>query len=151
MDGVLGFGRPLASRPTALKVWVKYTPGEVKWSSTDLLPKGEMDRGSIFVALTDASRQSDGSEQWPVIIRTKSSDRKLFDKNGSNIIAYGEKIFTEATAGEGMVEITIPLDYRKTDVCASDIVITCSASQYGDYFTGGESVMYVDDFELVYE
>ncbi len=151
MDGVLGFGRPLASRPTALKVWVKYAPGEVKWSSTDLLPKGETDRGSIFVAITDASRQSDGSEQWPVIIRTKSSDRQLFDKNGSNIIAYGEKIFTEATAGEGMVEITIPLDYRKTDVCASDIVITCSASQYGDYFTGGESVMYVDDFELVYE
>ncbi|MDE5712626.1 MAG: PCMD domain-containing protein, partial [Muribaculaceae bacterium] len=31
-------------------------------------------------------------------------------------------------------------------------VIVCSASKFGDYFCGSSSsVMYVDDFELVYE
>jgi hypothetical protein len=74
----------------------------------------------------------------------------LFDKSGDNIIAYGEKVFTEATEGDGMVQIEIPLDYARTDVHPSNIVVVASASKLGDYFTGGPSVMYVDDFELVY-
>lgn len=27
---------------------------------------------------------------------------------------------------------------------------SCTASRYGDYFTGGPSVMYLDDLQLVY-
>ena len=57
-------------------------------------------------------------------------------------------MFTGATGD--MIEVTIPLEYYKTDVKASNIIVTCSASKYGDYFAGGPSVMYVDDFELVY-
>jgi hypothetical protein len=91
------------------------------------------------------------SEQWPIVIMTKSSKRSLFDKTASNIIAYGEKVFTEATSGDGLVQIEIPIDYTRTDVRPSNIVLVASASRYGDYFTGGPSVMYIDDFELVYE
>ena len=83
-----------------------------------------------------------------MVVKTTASGRSLFDKNADNVIAYGERVFTEATGG--MVEVEIPLEYYKTDVKASNIILTCSASKYGDYFTGGPSVMYVDDFELVY-
>jgi hypothetical protein len=32
------------------------------------------------------------------------------------------------------------------------IILVASSSKYGDYFTGGDgSVMYIDDFELVYD
>lgn len=149
-NGILGWGRKFASRPSALKVWVKYTPATVAYSETSDLKKGEMDRGIIYAALVDdtLAKDNDYDLSWPVIIRTKT--KQLFDKNGENVIAYGERIFTEATAGEGLVEIEIPLDYRTNTVRPSYIVLTCSASQYGDYFTGGPSVMYVDDFELVY-
>ena len=74
-----------------------------------------------------------------------------FAKDGANVIAYGEKIFTEAVGGESsMVQFEIPLNYVRTDIKPSNIIITCSASQYGDYYSGGPSVMYLDDFELVY-
>ena len=88
---------------------------------------------------------------WPVIVKTKSSDRSLFDKNGNQVIAYGEHVFTEATPGDGLVEVVIPIDYKRTDARPSNIVMVASASKMGDYFTGGPSVMYLDDVELIYE
>lgn len=50
------------------------------------------------------------------------------------------------------MEFTLPLDYVATDRIPTHIMIVCAASRYGDYFTGStESVMWVDDFELLYE
>lgn len=147
-DGVLGWGRSFTSRPSALRGYVKYNPQPVTHSSTDLLEKGEMDRGAIFIAILDSSKDSDEGGAWAFVVKTNS--KKFFDKNASNVIAYGEKVFTEATPGSDMVEFNIPLEYRRTDVKAGHIVIVCSSSQYGDYFTGGPSVMNLDDFELVY-
>lgn len=160
-DGQLGWGRPFASRPKALKVYVKYVPQAVTETSiTDVKKKGDLDEGIIYIAIlddtmvsADADKYVDGvtQKQWPVIVKTKSSKRTLFDKNMPNVIAYGELVFKEATSGEGLQEFTIPLDYFKENVKASNIMITCSASRYGDYFTGGEgSQMWIDDLELVY-
>ena len=68
------------------------------------------------------------------------------------MIAYGEHVFSEATSGDGMVEITIPLDYAIKDKVPSNIILVASASRYGDYFTGGSgSTMWVDDIEFIYE
>ena len=152
-DGVLGWGRPFTTRPTALKVYVKYEPGEVAYVSSDVpsVSKGDTDKGIIYLALLDGSLQTFNDYSFPVIIKTKSSERQLFDKNGSNVVAYGEKIFTEATTGEGLIEVIIPLDYKKTNVIPSNLMIVCSASKDGDYFVGGPSVMYVDDMTFVYE
>ena len=81
----------------------------------------------------------------------RTADSHLFDKDAANVIAYGEQVFTEATAGGGMIEFTIPLDYRRTDVLPTYIVLTASASKGGDYFCGGNgSTMWLDDLELVY-
>lgn len=158
-DGILGWGRPFTSRPKALKGYVKYVPQTVTYESSDCanLKKGDMDMGIIYVAILDgstknanSSKVSSDKQDWPVIVKTKSSERTLFSKDDSNVIAYGELVLTEATQGDGLIEFEIPLEYFRTDIKASNIMVTCSASRYGDYFVGGESVMYIDDFELVY-
>lgn len=157
-DGILGWGRPFASRPKALKVCVKYTPATVEYvvqknPPADAPKKGDMDLGIVYIAIVDDTMvhednvDSGKPKDWPVVVKT-AGDKQLFSKDAANVIAYGERVFTEATGD--MIEVTIPLEYYKTDVKASNIIVTCSASKYGDYFTGGPSVMYVDDFELVY-
>ncbi len=153
-DGVLGWGRPFSSRPKALRVWVKYTPSSVTdadSSNPDGVKKGDMDKGIIYIALVDGTKTAYNNEAWPVVVKTKKSERSLFDKDGSQVIAYGEHVFTEATAGDGLIEVVIPIDYKRTDVRPSNIVMVASASKMGDYFTGGPSVMYLDDVELIYE
>lgn len=150
--GILGWGREWTTRPKALRGYIKYTPQNVTYSSTDKISKGDLDRGIIYIALVDGSTMSYGSYSgWPQIVATKDIDNYSFNKDGANVIAYGEKIFTEAVGGESsMVQFEIPLKYVRTDIKPSNIIITCSASQYGDYYSGGPSVMYLDDFELVY-
>lgn len=151
LDGVLGWGKPFASRPAKLHGWVKYSPVAVtdKGNGGDL-NKGDMDNGILYVALLDNSYHDDEFKDFPVVVRTKGS--KLFDKNASNVIAYGEIVWREATAGDGMVEFEVPLTYRRTDVKPTYILCTASASIGGDYFTGGNgSTMWLDDLELIYE
>lgn len=154
MDGVLGWGRPWNARPAKLRGWVKYSPKTVDNTSSDYtaLKKGDMDNGIIYIALLDDSKLQDyDGKKYPEIIKTASSSRQLFDKNGSNVIAYGEIKFTEATAGDGMVEFEIPIEYKKLNVKPSYIMCTASASIGGDYFVGGTgSTMWLDDLELVY-
>lgn len=147
--GILGWGRPFTARPKALKAWVKYTPATVSDANGGGLNKGDMDEGIIYMALVDNSTETYGSYRpWPCMVATKQP--KLFNPNGNNVIAYGEHVFKGATEGDGMIEITIPLDYKRTDIKPSNIILTASASRCGDYYTGGPSVMYIDDFELVY-
>lgn len=150
-DGVLGWGRPFTSRPKALRGYVHYTPAaitDVASNAPAEYVEGEMDRGIVYIAIVDNTKTAYNSESWPCVVETKTT--KLFDKNGANVIAYGEKVFEGATAGSDMVPFEITLDYRTEDVKACNIILTISASKGGDYFTGGPSVMYVDDLELVY-
>lgn len=152
-DGVLGWGRPFTSRPKALRGYVHYTPAAITDRASDApaeYVKGEMDRGIIYIAIVDNTTTAYNSERYPCVVKTKASERNLFDKNGANVIAYGEKVFEGATSGSDMVPFEITLDYRTEDVKACNIILTISASKGGDYFTGGPSVMYVDDLELVY-
>lgn len=154
-DGVLGWGRPFNGRPKALKGYVHYTPVAVTHNESDgaydELKVGDMDKGIIYIALLDDSKDSYKGKTYPIIIKTKKTERQLFDKNAPQVVAYGEMLFETATPGDNLVEFTIPLEYFRTDVKPSNIMITCAASKGGDYFTGGVgSVMYIDDFELVY-
>ncbi len=154
-DGILGWGRAFTSRPTAVKLYAKYTPGiavNKKGANADYIAEGQPDKGIIYVALTDEKTDTFDGVQWPFVIKTKAKDRKLFDKNDERVIAYGEHVFETATIGDGLIEITIPIDYFRKDVIPSNIVFVASASRYGDFFSGGEgSTMWVDDIELIYE
>ncbi len=155
-DGILGFGRPFEGRPTAMKVYVRYEPVEINRKGSDLpdfVKTSGLDEGMIYIALLDDSKKEVSykgqSWQYPIVIQTKS--RQLFDNKAGNVIAYGERVFTERTAGDGFEEVIIPIEYRRTDIKPSNIAVVCSGSRYGDYFTGGEgTVMYIDDVELIY-
>lgn len=159
-DGVLGWGRPFKSRPSALKGYIKYRNGQL--DSKDLsknivkipgspIAASDNDQGIIYVAILDNSvSKTEEGKTYPVIVKTKTSE--LFSKDDSNVIAYGEQVWKENTPGEGMIEFTIPLDYKQFDKAPAYILLTCSASRYGDYFVGStSSKMWIDDLELIYE
>lgn len=156
MDGVLGWGRPFNCpiRPKALKVWARYEPVNITHEDPSALPsvsKGDPDNGIVYIALVTDQTMSYNSETWPQIVKTSSSSRQLFDPSGSNVVAYGEHVFTSATTESGLVEITIPLNDVNPSLTVSNIIIVASASRYGDYFVGGNgSLLYLDDFELIY-
>lgn len=153
MDGVLGWGRPFTTRPKALKLWVRYQGGTVDkvGDSAPGLNNGDRDEGIVYIALCDNQKTSYEGSAWSCVVKTKSSDRHLFSKDDANVIAYGEHVFTADTGGSGLVQIEIPLDYRRTDIRPSNIIMVAAASRGGDYFTGSSSsVMWLDDLELVY-
>lgn len=152
-DGVLGWGRPFTSRPTALRGYIRYVSATVNYAG-GALSEGDNDHGQIFVALGDWAGETDSEtgETWPAIVRTK--DKHFFDQstNNTGTIAYGQQTWTESTAGEGLIEFEIPLEYWRTDAKPKSIIMVCSASKYGDYFAGGAgSTMWIDDLEFVYE
>lgn len=142
--GLLHFGNPFTSFPTALRLYYKYTSSTINRIGDDSLEslRGRADSCHIYIALSDKSEQYE--------IRTRPSNRQLFDKNDANIIAYGEYISGSSTSS--YQQITIPLEYRATNRTPRYIIIVCAASKYGDYYTGGDSsTLYIDEMELVYE
>ena len=149
-DGIIGFGRPFTARPKGLKGYVKYVPGTVEYTNTGApdIVKGQPDKGIIYMALLDGTTDSEYPE-FPVVVKTKTS--QFFNKDGANVIAYGEIVWGETIQGAngGFTEFYIPFEYR-SDKTPSFILLTASASKGGDYFSGGASTMWLDDLELVY-
>lgn len=153
-NGILGFGRSFTSCPTRLKGYFKYQTALItetidKYASL----KNQPDTCIVWVALGDWSLQEnpDTGEKTAVEIQTDSKGNgKYFDKNDSHIIAYGEM-----TCGENVNEYTpfsVELKYRATDRKPTALLIVCSASKYGDYFTGAPgATMWVDDFSFEYD
>ncbi|MCH5213942.1 MAG: PCMD domain-containing protein [Muribaculaceae bacterium] len=142
-NGILDFGRPWTVRPTKLKGYFKYTTAPINYASTEY--KYLLDRPDschIYVAMTDWTE--------PYQIRTNPNNRHLFDASSPEIIAYGELIRGSNT--DGWQEFEIELQYRSTTRVPRYIQITCAASKYGDFFTGGAgATLYVDDFTLHYD
>lgn len=142
-NGILSFGQPFTAYPTRLKGYYKYTPAIIDNVSAEYaLLKGVPDTCSIYIAIGD----------WdsPLEIRTKPSNRKLFDKNDKNVIAYAE--FVSGTPAAVYKEVSLELEYRATNRKPTYIIMVCSASKYGDFFTGASgSVLYVDELTLEYD
>ena len=142
-NGILDFGRQWTVRPTKLRGYYKYTTAPINYASAEykyLLNRP--DSCHIYVAMTDWAE--------PYQIRTNPNNRHLFDPSSPEIIAYGELIRGDDTGG--WQEFEIELNYRSTSKVPRYIQITCAASKYGDFFTGGAgAVLYVDDLELLYD
>lgn len=147
--GVLGLGRPFSSRPLALKGYIRYVSGTVDRGG-DKIPNGTQDKGIIYAALTDGDGEEYNGTYWSFVIKTKES--KFFDKDGANVVAYGDKVWESSTEGEGMHEFIIRFDYKSMERIPNRIMLVAAASQFGDYFQGStSSVMWLDDLELIYE
>lgn len=166
-DGIVGFGRPLpfempeGLKLKSVKVWIKYIPQTVSNQKEVVkgspLQQGDLDQGHIYVALFDGPDNGDSDSsnhgKFGYVVRTKEASRLFNNPKGTvNCCAYGEHIFTEATPGNGMVEIEIPFEYYAGKGEPKLLAVTFAASRYGDYFSGGRGTkMYVDDVRLVYE
>ena len=143
-NGVLSFGRPFTSFPSKLRINYKYTSATIDKVGEDALSylKGRPDSCHIYIALTDWDK--------PREIRTRPSERQLFDKTDSKIIAYAELVQGSSTSTYQQKDLV--LDYRYTNRTPKYIVVVATASKYGDYFTGGVgSKLWLDNFELIYE
>lgn len=144
----LDFGRPFTSRPTQLTGYYRYNPSTVTVDKNDNvsgMKNGDKDRCAIYILLAD----------WNEPFRVNTGNNTFIDvENDEHIIAYGELSAEEACPVEAMTDykkFTINLEYRDLMRSPKYIVVVCSASKYGDYFTGGAgSELLVDDFELIY-
>ena len=137
----LNFGRPYDCKPLSLKGYYSYAPKAIDKAEApyeDL--KGQMDICNIYVVLADW--QSD-------YFAVNTSTGTFIDfENDPNIIAYGS--LEDNTNTNGYKPFEIELEYRnnRQPTCC---VIVCTASKYGDYFTGGEgSTLLVDEFEFTF-
>lgn len=149
MSANMEFGKPFTSRPVALRGYYMYTPQVINRVSrvpegVEIVKDETMDQCAIFIALAKKS-----------FTFNNNKEEEYIDYEGDdNIIAYGELPSGAATSGDGYTEFTIPLKYKESQFGEqpTHIIIVCSASKYGDYMTGGDnSLLYVDDFSLVYE
>ena len=154
-NGKVNFGRPFTARPIALRGWIKYNQGTIdrignQPQGTTLVAGVDKDQGSIYIAVgTWTPEEYGGTAESPVQIYTKEPST-FFNSQAPAVVGYGEWMITE-TIGEWR-QFTIPLEYKATDIVPTHLIIVCSASRWGDYFTGSaQSHMWLDDFELVWE
>lgn len=148
MSANMEFGKPFTSRPVALHGYYMYTPQVINRVSR--VPEGveitkdeTMDQCAIFIALAKRT----------FTFNNNNEDEYIDYENDPDIIAYGELPSGAATSGSDYTEFTIPLKYKESQFGEqpTHIIIVCSASKYGDYMTGGDnSLLYVDDFSLMY-
>lgn len=143
----IDFGQKFASRPTGLHGWFCYTSGKIDYRG-DNTPEGVGEKGtddlcSIYIAIAKAPHQLDNTQT-----------STFFDfENDDNIIAYGELPDAEAVSTNNeWKEFNVELKYKDiTPQTEYYLIIVCSSSKYGDYFTGSTgSIMYIDDLELLY-
>ena len=152
-NGVVHFGRPYTLRPTALRGWMKYDCGAIDCVPNNANPKlpskGAPDRGSIYIALGDWDYTVyGGTAESPVAVDT-ASEATFFNSSNAGIIAYGEIVYNES---KDWYQFEIPLEYRDFERTPTHIIIVATGSSYGDYFVGSTgSIMWLDDFELVYD
>lgn len=142
-NGVLSFGRPFSNFPTKVSGTIQYTSVPISHSSSTMTSMiGQPDTCIIWCALADWEQ--------PFEIRTNPSNRQLFNPDDPGVIAYGQ--MQSGSSTNGLVPFEFTLDYRSTSRVPNYILLVCSASKYGDYFTGGNgSVLIVENIELNYD
>ncbi|WP_294078783.1 DUF4493 domain-containing protein [Proteiniphilum sp. UBA5384] len=144
----INFGQPFAARPTQLHGWFRYATEAMDYVGSNTPASLGIEKGktpdvcAIYIALTTNSYEVDNTNVATFIDF----------ENDAGIIAYGELPASDAVpTGDAWKEFTIDLKYRDLETKPTHIIVVCSASKYGDYFTGStKSLMYVDDLALVY-
>lgn len=155
---MLDWGVPFTSRPSALKGYFSYAPGDINRGNkpgVDTAPaKGSPDEFQIYCALlTEQLHVGGNATDSKVINGTKIVYEKSTAINWNTdprVIAFGEMTTNEDSNGQWK-EFNIPLEYHTLDVKPTHMLIVVSASKWGDYFYGSDStVLYLDDFSFEY-
>ena len=179
--GIVNFGRPWPSksRPTAMKLWLKYSTDKVDIipdANSKTFPDGvtltknsDYDRAQVKVAIGTWNYRNykdkdgrTGTKDSPVLVNTTDPNTFVDYYTDPATIANGELIIYNdgIKLGKGekksadtsvWTEYTIPLEYHDLNAYPTHIVVSIASSQYGDYFIGcSTSKLWVDKVELVY-
>ena len=163
--GKVLFGRPWATRPTALRIWAKYSAGIINRVPKGVtVPEGEYDRGMVKVAIgTWDYKTYGGTKESPILWNTTDKSTFVDFNTDASTIACGELFLhgdgyqtlngvkTKENVGEWR-QITIPLNYRDLTAFPTHVVVSCASSAYGDYFIGCDTAkLWLDGFEFIYE
>lgn len=165
--GMVNFGRPWTTRPSALKIYCRYQTGKmdiIKGTPAGVtLTKDDYDMAEIKFAVGNWDyRKYGGSKDSPVHINTTDAGTFVDFNTDPSTIANGNLILhhdgyvlngeakVSASTGEWL-EYTIPLNYRDMERIPTHIIVSCAASRFGDYFTGcSSSKLWIDAVELIY-
>lgn len=148
----IDFGQEFASRPISFKGWYQYEPEVIdndrqEVGSSGVLKNGDTDQCSIYIILSKGTYQVNNTDASTLLTAENVWKNDQF-------IAFGELPAEQCKATDGWVNFDIPLQYKegKFGEQPTHLIIVCSSSKYGDYFTGAVgSTMYLDDFSLNYE
>ena len=139
-NGIITMGRPFTTFPTGLRFHYKYKTSKVNRVKIDRLEylRNQNDSCHVYVALT--------TDRY--VVRTAKGES--FKRNDPSVIAYGE--FASNQNQSTYKQVEIELEYYDRKKTPSYLIIVCSSSKYGDFFTGGDaSEMWLDEMELIYE
>ncbi len=156
MSGTKGYAKfgvkyDFSARPSALKVKHISNVGKIdNIGNKSGVTTSDPDPQTIFVAIVDWNAQHAVCSG----VGVKDSEINPFDPetmastSEGAVIAYGKTTITESNTG--WEEISIPIVYRDRDTKPSGeytLVISASASAYGDYLCGcSKNSLKVDDF-----
>lgn len=167
--GKVNFGRPWTSRPSAMRIWCKYNTGAMNIvngapAGVNLVKNETIDRAQVKVAIgTWDYKKYGGTKDSPVHVNTTDESTFVDYYTDPSTIANGDVIiYSDGYAvnnGEkvsavttGWIEYIIPLEYHNLNAYPTHIVVSCAASQYGDYFSGYDKTkLWIDAVELIYE
>lgn len=174
-SGTVYFGRPWTeqSRPTALRLYVKYKSGKITHGASNIAKFGfssdSYDQAQIKIAIgTWDYKTYKGKRDNPILVDTADKegiiDYEDDGKKGRGTIAYGNAIIdgggnhvyingiTSSKNYSNWGVITIPLVYYRTNELPTHIVISCASSRFGDYFAGSTaSCLKIDGLQLIYD
>ena len=149
-----GPGSGFESRPLGFKGYYRYDAKTINRTGSGYDSySGQPDLCQIQIVLSDA-----GTHYTVIPTTYNGVDVNGPTLNGEycdlsthwSVVARGIKNYGD-TGGQ-FKEVTLPFIYRSITRIPSHIVVTFTSSYLGDYFTGGEgSVMWADEFELVYD
>ena len=165
-DGVIAFGKPFTFnyRPKKLRFWYKANIGKInRGSGAPGVSTGDPDPNEIYIMLCNMG--------GPHIVATK--DKNTFvtpynktisyctdgsyskssknDKTDGHVIAYGVWNNTQNVGEWTMHELELTYNSEYEGEIPNYLMLTASASKYGDYFMGYDSNwLQLDDVELVY-
>ncbi len=140
----LNWGRPFTDRPTQFTGWYNYNPQPTNRGTAPAgaPTKGEDDLCSIYIVLTTD------------IVPVNNTDMTNFPNWNTDprVVAYGALDDSQCGNTGGWKQFNIDLKYNNLTTQPTHVIVVCSSSKYGDYFYGGEgSLLYLDDFELIYD
>ena len=171
LEGVVAFGKPFPFkfRPKALRFYYKSQNGAINRTLNSVTDapnvSKDKDPNELYVMLCQMG--------GPHIVNTDASQRVTlinpaaktisyctatsFDKNSSNdksdgkVIAYGVWNNTETTKEWTVYELTLNYNDDYEGEVPNYLMLTASASKYGDYYMGCDSnELELDDVEFVY-